>query len=187
LQTIESEIRVHIAVSGIVQGVGFRPFVYRIVRRDNIVGFVRNNSGVVEIEAQGTKTSVERFLSLLRSEAPPLAAIERIDVISVALSSFATEFQIVESTAIGHNEKFISPDVAVCHDCLIELFDRNDRRFRYPFINCTNCAPRFTIIDSLPYDRYSPVILPANDGGISLGQAVVVLAKTNSISILPSH
>ena len=143
-------VRIHI--TGVVQGVGFRPFVYSLAQRHAISGWVRNTSAGVEIEAAGAPSSLEAFVTGLRQEAPPLA---RIDDVQVADSQpdGDTEFRILPSQAVEGAFQPISPDVGLCADCLRELRDPADRRYRYPFINCTNCGPRFTIIDDIPYDR----------------------------------
>jgi len=146
--------RLKITVSGIVQGVGFRPFVFNLAGRLALSGYVRNNNGAVEIEAQGPAEALEAFLHRLESEAPPLAAITSMVSESVSPQPDGPHgFLILESARDPSTQRFLPPDSATCADCLAELFDPADRRFRYPFINCTNCGPRFTIINSLPYDR----------------------------------
>jgi hydrogenase maturation protein HypF len=139
-------------VVGIVQGVGFRPFVWRLATRAGLTGRVRNRSGVVEILVEGPRSSLEEFCVALETEAPTLARIESVYWREVPPTGFAT-FEVEESVAKPGGERQISPDVATCENCLRELFDPTDRRYRYPFINCTDCGPRFTIIESLPYDR----------------------------------
>ncbi len=141
-----------IRVVGVVQGVGFRPFVLRLANEVGICGFVGNDTDGVFIEAEGPLSSLNRFLQRLAEDAPPLARIFRID--SRALTLCHDEgFHIVPSRADGPVRTFVSPDVAVCDECLSELHDPLDRRYRYPFINCTNCGPRFTITRRVPYDR----------------------------------
>jgi hydrogenase maturation protein HypF len=142
----------HISVSGVVQGVGFRPFVYNLAQRLGLGGWVLNNSGGVEIEIEGTVEALEAFLSVLRAEPPPLAHIASLTVHSLPLPGY-THFEIRHSEQQEGRYQLISPDVATCPDCLRELLDPADRRYRYPFINCTNCGPRFTIIGDIPYDR----------------------------------
>ncbi len=144
----------HIHIDGIVQGVGFRPFVYRLAMRYGLRGWVRNSSKGVDIHALGDAESLEEFASALESEAPPLARITNIrrEPIPVNGRELPQTFVIVESKDES-GFTLVSPDVATCKDCLRELFDPKDRRYRYPFINCTNCGPRFSIIQSLPYDR----------------------------------
>ena len=141
-----------VAVRGVVQGVGFRPFVYKLAHAQQLAGWVRNTSWGVEIEAEGSPAALERFLHGLRDEAPPLARIEAIDVEHSTVSGH-TSFQILESAPQVGSYQLISPDIATCPDCLREILDPHDRRYRYPFTNCTNCGPRFTIIDDVPYDR----------------------------------
>jgi len=141
-----------IRIRGIVQGVGFRPFVYNLALRHGISGWVRNTSAGVEIEANGSPKALDLFLQALRHEHPPLAHIDAIEVLPIP-ANHAEGFQILESQTQTTEFLPVSPDVAICNDCRRELFDPQDRRFRYPFINCTNCGPRFTIIRTIPYDR----------------------------------
>ncbi len=141
-----------IAITGVVQGVGFRPFVYNLATRLGLRGWVLNHVGGVEIEAEGTEEALRTFVAALEAEAPPLARIESLTVTPVPPRAYA-RFEIRPSEAQTGRYQLISPDVATCPDCLRELFDPADRRYRYPFINCTNCGPRFTIITDLPYDR----------------------------------
>lgn len=143
-------LRVHI--TGIVQGVGFRPFVYNLAARHKLKGWVKNTSAGVDIEVDGEKESLDVFLQQLRDEAPPLSRIDEFSASFQAASGFRS-LDILHSEALEGAFQPISPDVAICPDCLRELFDPNDRRYRYPFINCTNCGPRFTIIKDIPYDR----------------------------------
>ncbi|HMK42598.1 MAG TPA: acylphosphatase, partial [Dissulfurispiraceae bacterium] len=141
--------RLHIEISGIVQGVGFRPFVYTLALRFGIKGFVTNSSRGVIIEAEGERA--EAFAEAVSSEYPPLAKIDTIKMSEIAATG-ERDFIIAGSVDDG-SFTHISPDVAVCGDCLREMFDPNDRRYLYPFINCTNCGPRFTITKKVPYDR----------------------------------
>ena len=141
-----------ISVGGIVQGVGFRPFVYRQALAHGLAGFVANTSEGVAIEAQGQARQLEDFLVALRKEAPPLAQVGKIRFAPIPLSQ-DDGFVLHHSVASGPVSTLISPDVAVCEACLAEFFDPADRRFRYPFINCTNCGPRYTIVQRIPYDR----------------------------------
>jgi hydrogenase maturation protein HypF len=145
--------RVNIQVEGIVQGVGFRPFVYLLAHEKSLSGRVLNNESGVLIEVEGEQESIAQFLNELRSRAPTLSRIESLQCSDNLERAYHTDFRIVESAADGQKFVPISPDVATCADCLRELFDPNDRRYRYPFINCTNCGPRFTIIEDVPYDR----------------------------------
>ena len=141
-----------ITVRGIVQGVGFRPYVYALARRHGLSGTVRNDAEGVRIEVEGAPEELERFVRALEEEAPPLAMIE-----SVYWQPLATrggrEFRIEESSEGLRRQALVSPDFATCDDCLAELLDPTNRRYRYPFTNCTNCGPRFTITRTVPYDR----------------------------------
>lgn len=143
--------RHHLEISGIVQGVGFRPFLYRLARQNNLTGWVRNTPGGVQLELQGQSETVQRVVSQIAEQAPPLAVISSINDQEIAP---ATEdgFSIISSTS-GTGEIQIAPDSALCSDCLTELFTPHDRRHRYPFITCTNCGPRYSIITGTPYDR----------------------------------
>ncbi|GAH18928.1 unnamed protein product [marine sediment metagenome] len=141
-----------ISVRGVVQGVGFRPFIYRLAQEHNLKGWVRNTSGNVEIEVEGDEETVDSFLSDLKTEAPPMARIENVEVTFYPTKGY-TEFQIGESLSREGQYQLVSPDVATCEDCKAEIFSSDDRRFGYPFTNCTNCGPRFTIIEDIPYDR----------------------------------
>jgi hydrogenase maturation protein HypF len=154
----------YIHITGVVQGVGFRPFVYNLAMALDLTGWVLNSSSGVEIEAIGPPAALEAFAERLESEAPPLARIETITVSEIAPSD--VDLPTPGGFAIRHSEaqpgefQPISPDIAVCDDCLDELFDPADRRYRYPFINCTNCGPRFTIIQDIPYDRPQTTMAP---------------------------
>ena len=147
-----SVVRKAIDVAGIVQGVGFRPFVYRLANECVLTGLIANTPAGVSIEVQGEAEAVERFLERLPKEIPPLAKITGIVPRDAELQQ-ETEFRIVASRMDTAARALISPDVTVCEDCLREMMNPRDRRFRYPFINCTNCGPRFTIIHDIPYDR----------------------------------
>ena len=143
--------RRHLHVTGVVQGVGFRPFVYTLAKRLALTGWVLNNSQGVDIEIEGPSADLDRFTVALRGDAPPLAHIESV-VVALATPNGDTDFTIRESQSLP-GATLVSPDVCICDDCLRELFDPNDRRYLYPFINCTHCGPRFTIIQDVPYDR----------------------------------
>ncbi len=146
------EVRKGVDVSGIVQGVGFRPFIYRLATGLSLSGTIRNTAAGVAIEVQGKSEAVDAFLERLPQEAPRLARI--IDVAVRELPcNHDRQFRILASQTGAAHQALISPDVAVCDECLRELFDPTDRRYRYPFINCTNCGPRFTIVRDIPYDR----------------------------------
>ncbi|MDD5467880.1 MAG: carbamoyltransferase HypF [Anaerolineales bacterium] len=142
--------RIHI--TGIVQGVGFRPFVYGLAARLGLAGWVRNTSAGVDIEVDGVSDALHAFVAGLRTEAPPLSNIDSLTVEILPAHGF-TGFEIVHSRPVEGAFQPISPDVCICPDCLRELRDPADRRYHYPFINCTNCGPRFTIITDIPYDR----------------------------------
>jgi len=148
------EVRRRIEVSGIVQGVGFRPYIYRLATSRHLSGTIRNTSAGVTIEIQGAVETVQDFVEHLPTDAPPLARITNFTVSEVACNG-DSDFRIIHSREGEEVRTLISPDVAICADCLREMFDANDRRYRYPFINCTNCGPRFTIIRDIPYDRPS--------------------------------
>jgi hydrogenase maturation protein HypF len=145
-------IRQRLLVRGVVQGVGFRPFVYGLAARFRVTGLVGNNSAGVFIEAEGPPDALAAFARALRAEPPPLAQIDAVTVEAMAPRG-DTAFVIVPSGAEAGAFTLVSPDIAVCEACLGELFDPADRRYRYPFINCTHCGPRYTLIRGLPYDR----------------------------------
>jgi hydrogenase maturation protein HypF len=142
--------RIHI--TGIVQGVGFRPFVYNLATRLDLKGWVNNTSAGVNIHIEGDEENVKDFCEKLISEKPPLARLDEIQIEEVSPENFTT-FDIQHSTVIEGAFQPISPDVSICPDCLRELLDPTDRRYRYPFINCAHCGPRFSIIKDIPYDR----------------------------------
>jgi hydrogenase maturation protein HypF len=141
-----------ISVRGVVQGVGFRPFVYRLAQEHNLKGWVRNTSGNVEIEVEGDEETFENFLADLEAKAPPMAHIEGVEATFYPMKGY-TEFEIYQSLSQKGKYQLVSPDIATCKDCKREIFCPTDRRFGYPFTNCTNCGPRFTIIEDIPYDR----------------------------------
>lgn len=147
----------HIHVTGIVQGVGMRPFVYREAMAHGICGWVLNAGDGVHIEAHAPADALDAFVAALSEHAPAAARVEHVEVVGLAANGWdaANEqgFRIVASQDQTAHTTLVSPDIATCDDCLRELFDPADRRYHYPFINCTNCGPRFTIIRSLPYDR----------------------------------
>ncbi|TDB36871.1 MAG: carbamoyltransferase HypF [Actinobacteria bacterium] len=143
---------VSLHVTGVVQGVGYRPFVYNLARRLGITGWVRNASDGVWCLAEGSPETLTAFERALRDEAPPMAVVESVVAEDVDPEG-ASDFVIVASHAEEGAMTLVSPDIATCDACRDELFDPGDRRYRYPFINCTNCGPRFTIIDDVPYDR----------------------------------
>ena len=145
-------MRCEAKVRGVVQGVGFRPFVYRLAAEEGLAGFIGNDTDGVTIEVEGAAESVEAFLRRLRDEAPPLSRIDSVTVREV-LPRGEAGFRIVASEVLGRVSTGIPADAATCADCLRELLDPADRRHRYPFLNCTNCGPRFTITRQIPYDR----------------------------------
>ena len=148
--------RSEILVRGTVQGVGFRPFVYSQAGRHDLRGRVRNNTTGVLIEVEGNHGDIERFISDLKSNAPPLSTIESVECNHHLTPADYSDFVILESANDAQSGEQLVPiaaDVGTCDDCLEELFDPHDRRYLYPFINCTNCGPRFTIIEDIPYDR----------------------------------
>jgi hydrogenase maturation protein HypF len=147
-----ARVRVRARVTGTVQGVGFRPYVYRLATDLGLGGHVYNDTLGVVIEAEAPADTIESFLARLRAEAPPLARIESVDVRHVSPTGEFV-FEIRPSPSGGEPAALVSPDTATCGDCLRELFNPLDRRHRYPFINCTNCGPRFTIVRGVPYDR----------------------------------
>ncbi|AIS51341.1 [NiFe] hydrogenase maturation protein HypF [Thermoanaerobacter kivui] len=140
-----------IEISGIVQGVGFRPFVFTLAKKYHLGGIVYNTSSGVYIEVEGEEENVNSFIKELKNNPPPLAVIDEVKVKDLEVKGYE-DFEIISSQ---ENDGFVpvSPDMGVCDDCLREMRDPNDRRYRYPFINCTNCGPRFSIIEDIPYDR----------------------------------
>ncbi len=144
--------RLRMIVRGAVQGVGFRPFVYRLATELNLRGWVRNSSRGVVIEVEGEPAALERFRLDLERRKPPRASLQGIEAAQLDPAGHAA-FEILPSDPAGEQEAFVLPDIATCPDCLREIFDPGDRRHGYPFTNCTNCGPRFTIIHALPYDR----------------------------------
>lgn len=150
----DTQIRQRFTVTGVVQGVGFRPFVHRIASELGLAGFVGNDSGAVFLEVQGDPAHVAEFGRRLRTDAPPLARIGAVGVTDVtADAGCPPDFRIVASRTNAGASTPIPPDIAVCDDCVAELFDPRNRRYRHPFVTCTNCGPRFTIIRGVPYDR----------------------------------
>ena len=141
-----------ISVRGVVQGVGFRPFVYQLAQKYNLRGWVCNTSGDVKIEVEGESDDLAQFLTELKEMPPPQAHIDSISVVEKPAVGYK-QFEIRPSVARADEYQLISPDLATCDACKKELFDPTNRRYRYPFTNCTNCGPRFTIIEDIPYDR----------------------------------
>lgn len=142
----------HIHINGIVQGVGFRPFIYNLAHNHGLSGWVRNSASGVDIQVTGAEDTLQAFIKAITQSAPPLSQIDSIETTDIKLHSF-DGFRIVTSEGKPSDFIPVSPDMAICKECRTEMFDPNDRRFRYPFINCTNCGPRFSIIKDIPYDR----------------------------------
>ena len=142
----------HIHINGIVQGVGFRPFIFNLAAEYGLPGWVCNSASGVDIEVSGDPEILDQFCTDIPLKAPPLAQIDSIKVEEIPLAAFEG-FKIISSQNKANDFIPVSPDVAICSQCRTELFDPQDRRYRYPFINCTNCGPRFTIIKEIPYDR----------------------------------
>ena len=150
--TSQQRIAQRLQIRGVVQGVGFRPFVFRTAAQHGIAGWVLNDGAGVEVHAEAPAANLAAFVAELKSHPPAAASISNFVVEPAAALGFA-EFQIVASRHAGMPSVRISPDLAICEQCTVELQDPSDRRFRYPYINCTNCGPRYSIIESLPYDR----------------------------------
>lgn len=144
--------RIHLEVEGLVQGVGFRPTVHRLTTQLALSGFIRNTPQGAELELEGAPEQVAQFVPLLQQQAPVLARIRRVSTLSIPPTG-ETGFHILPSVGQQAPDTQVSPDVGICPDCLREMQDPQDRRYRHPFLNCTNCGPRFTIIQSVPYDR----------------------------------
>lgn len=153
-------VRRAIRVRGIVQGVGFRPFVYRVATELGLVGTVRNDGAGVLIDAQGDAAAIAALAARLRAEPPPLAQVDAVEVGPLLAASPAFTHFDVETSAPTHTATAIGPDVAVCEHCLTEMFTPADRRYRYAFTNCTDCGPRFTVTRALPYDRELTSLAP---------------------------
>ena len=144
--------RRRLLVTGVVQGVGFRPFIYALALRSGLAGHVGNDSAGVFIEVEGPLPKLDAFQESVTAEAPPLAYIEQVRA-QPLVPRGESDFTIVHSESRGAANTLLSPDVCTCADCLRETLDPANRRYRYPFTNCTNCGPRFTIIEDIPYDR----------------------------------
>jgi hydrogenase maturation protein HypF len=157
--TLPARRKARIHILGIVQGVGFRPFIYSLAHRHTLAGWVKNTSAGVEIEVEGPPATLAEFVAAIRAELPPLARIDSLEVVHAAAQGMSG-FMILESEAIPGAFQPISPDVGLCPDCLAEMYTPSDRRYVYPFINCTNCGPRFTIIADIPYDRPNTTMAP---------------------------
>ena len=136
---------------GVVQGVGFRPFVYRLATRGHLGGFVLNDGDGVVVEVEGSTDALDEFVEALVHEAPPLARVASLT--SERTAALGERAFVVAQSHVAGRSALVPPDVATCDACLAELFDPADRRYRYPFLNCTDCGPRFTIVRGIPYDR----------------------------------
>jgi hydrogenase maturation protein HypF len=147
-----ADCAVRLRITGVVQGVGFRPFVYRVAKENGIAGWVRNGADGVDVRAEASADAVARFIGAVRAQPPPAAQIASFDVSPIAVAGYE-DFSIRTSERATNPTVRISPDLAVCEACLSELFDPGDRRYRYPYINCTDCGPRHSIVLELPYDR----------------------------------
>ena len=145
-------MRVKIAIRGAVQGVGFRPFVHRLAVELKLAGWINNSAQGVTIEAEGTRAGLEAFLGRLQTEKPPRSFIQSLETWWLDAAGYAG-FEIRPSESGGGRTALVMADIATCGDCLREIFDPQNRRHLYPFTNCTNCGPRFSIVESLPYDR----------------------------------
>ncbi|MBT8349051.1 MAG: carbamoyltransferase HypF, partial [Sulfurovum sp.] len=146
------EVNRKLKISGVVQGVGFRPFVYQLADRYCLNGFILNNSAGVSVELEGRESALDAFVEALQEELPPLA---RIDTLLSEVGEYIgyTNFKILQSEIQNNKSTLVSPDIAICENCLKEFSDPTNRRYAYPFINCTDCGPRYSIIETLPYDR----------------------------------
>ncbi|OYT43633.1 MAG: carbamoyltransferase HypF [Candidatus Aenigmarchaeota archaeon ex4484_56] len=147
-------MQIRIKVKGIVQGVGFRPFVYRIAKKLNLCGYVKNTNSNVEILVQGNKNTIRNFIEILKRDSPPIAKIENLDICKVKMKR-CIDFEIVKSRNAEDSSILIPPDIGICKNCIEELKDKKDRRYNHLLITCTNCGPRFTILEKTPYDRDS--------------------------------
>ena len=145
-------MRLRVVIRGAVQGVGFRPFIYRLATEMGLTGWVINNAQGVFIEVDGSPAQLDAFLLRIEPEKPPHAVIQSLEASHLDAAGFTT-FEIRHSEGAGDKTALVLPDLATCPDCRREIFDPTNRRYRYPFTNCTNCGPRFTIIEALPYDR----------------------------------
>ena len=145
-------MRLKIALRGAVQGVGFRPFVFRLAEELKLAGWVSNSPQGVFIEAEGSHSALEKFLLRLETEKPPRSSIQSLESSWLDAIGY-DQFEIRASETSGGKSVLVLPDIATCPDCLREILDPANRRFRYPFTNCTNCGPRFSLIEALPYDR----------------------------------
>lgn len=144
--------RIKLEITGIVQGVGFRPFIFNLAKDSNLTGFIFNNSRGVEIEVQGESSNIDKFKRMLKNKAPKAAVIDIVNIKQLVVNKKERKFLIKNSKKTKGSQR-VSPDLCICEDCKKEFFDSNNKRYLYPFVNCTNCGPRFTIISKMPYDR----------------------------------
>jgi acylphosphatase len=183
-------LRRRFEITGIVQGVGFRPFIYNLAREYALTGAVWNHTSGVTIEAEGETEALNHFAQAVMERLPPLALIDGIISVEIAPTG-DTSFIILASESAAFESTPVSPDMATCDDCLRELNNPADRRYGYPFINCTNCGPRFTIIRNLPYDSLqppwprSPCALPAKPSITTHPIAVFMLSPMPAQSAAP--
>lgn len=154
--------RLKIAIRGAVQGVGFRPFIFRLATGLGLTGWVNNSPQGVFLEVEGPRPALEQFLARLDAEKPPRSFIQSLEPTWLDPVGFK-EFAIRPSETGGDKTALVLPDIATCPDCLREIFDPRDRRYHYPFTNCTNCGPRFSIIESLPYRSRQHFDAPVHD------------------------
>ena len=146
------EVNKKLHITGVVQGVGFRPFIYQLARRYHLKGYILNDTSGVSIEIEGSEHTINSFIEALQDELPPLARIDSL-VRNTGEYTGYNSFKIVQSEEANDKTTLVSPDIAICEQCLTEMNDLDDRRYDYPFINCTNCGPRYSIMETLPYDR----------------------------------
>jgi hydrogenase maturation protein HypF len=154
---MSSDARIRIVIRGVVQGVGFRPFVYRLATELGLTGWVTNSTEGVYLEAEGSKDSLDQFVLRVNQERPRHASIQSLEYSFIDVSGSA-DFEIRPSEEVGTKRTLVMPDIATCVDCMRDIFDPSNRRYRYPFTNCTNCGPRFTIVEKLPYDRANTIM-----------------------------
>lgn len=143
--------RLHLVIQGAVQGVGFRPFVYRLAADLGLTGWVNNSAQGVVIDVEGARSQLDTFLHRLNQEKPPRSHIQSLE--SSWFDPVGYSIFEIRKSVVGEKTAVVLPDLATCPDCLNEILDPTNRRYRYPFTNCTNCGPRFSILDALPYDR----------------------------------
>ena len=148
-------IRIKYVIEGTVQGVGFRPTLFRLAKSANIGGWIKNSSGAVHLCLEGTPEEIGEFITILHSHLPPQASIEHIRQLKkeIITNNDKSDFKIIQSESSNIKNMAIPPDLAICTECMKEIMDCGNRRFGYPFTTCTNCGPRYTVVNELPYDR----------------------------------